>query len=530
MSPPEVAAGVVEHPELAAGPTAHPELDVEEVKRRAIRGVGSMFVRSLGQRGVQMVGNILLARWLAPETIGLWAVVSMFVGFAGLISDLGLSASLIQRNETLDEDDLRTGFTLNLGFNVVSVAVIWILAAPLARAYHAPSAVTGIRMLALTIMLSTFTFVPGVQLERRLKFNRITLADLLAQLAYIAVAITLAIPYYLHPSLSTRNAHGAVWVFIWATVASKCVQMVIVNTAYRWKPRFGFNARAMRGMLAYGLPYQLNGIVNWLKDSFIPMFVALVAGASAAGYIVWAAGMATNALFLLPIVQRVAFPAFARLQHDTEALREAIEKAIKWVAATVIPTVFLLAALGRQIVEHVYGTKWFIGLPAFYLLCLPMINAAYSTVMVSALYGVGRAKKVLQLTMIWGAAGWALGVPLTFVFPQYGYPLALCIVSCLSYMSVREMNKVVRVTFIPQMVKIAVLAAIPSIPIALYCRFLVHNVFELAGVAVAGGVAYLVLMWLAGELDEIVEMMRNSRTRRVPLGVPEPAPVSGGQS
>ena len=528
MSPPEIAAGVVEHPELDAGPTAHPELDVDEVKRRAMRGVGSMFVRSLGQRGVQMVGNILLARWLDPKTIGLWAVVSMFIGFAGLISDLGLSASLVQRKNKLNEKDLRTGFTLNLLFNIVSVTAIWFLAVPLANAYDAPSAVPGVRLLALTIMFSTFTFIPGIQLERRLKFSRITLADLLSQLSYLSVAVALAIPYWRNgPAFAERNAHGAVWVFIFATVASKLVHTVIMNTAYRWRPRIGVDRSSMRAMLAYGLPYQLNGIVNWMKDSFIPMFVALVAGAKAAGFIIWAAGLATNALFLLPIVQRVAFPAFARLQHDTEALRDAIEKAIKWVAATVIPTTFFMAALGRQIVEHVYGPKWFTGLPAFYLLCIPMINAAYSTVMVSALYGTGRAKTVLRLTMIWAAAGWALGVPLTLVFNQYGYPLALCLVSCLSYMSVREMNKIVRVRFIPQMVKIAVLAAIPALPMAIFARLLVHNIFQLAGVALAGGAIYLALMALTGELDDVKQMIR-SRERRVPIA--EPAPVAGGQS
>jgi len=182
----------------------------------------------------------------------------------------------------------------------------------------------------------------------------------------------------------------------------------------------------------------------------------------------------------------------------------------------VFPTVLLLAALARQIVEHVYGPKWFPGLPSFYLLCIPMMNAAYSTVMVSALYAVGRAKEVLRLTIIWAVAGWALGVPFTLIFGKNGFALAMSLVSWLSVLSVRELNKVVRVTFVRELVRIFVLAAIPAAIIAIVSPPLVHNVYELAAFGVAGVGGYLGLMYVFGELDEIRTMIHAARTRSHP--------------
>jgi O-antigen/teichoic acid export membrane protein len=180
------------------------------------------------------------------------------------------------------------------------------------------------------------------------------------------------------------------------------------------------------------------------------------------------------------------------------------------------PTTFLLAALARQIVEHIYGPKWEPGLPSFYLLCIPMINAAYSTVMVSALYSVGRAKVVLRLTLTWAAAGWALGVPLTLIIGEHGFALAMSVVSWLSIMSVREMNKVVKVRFVGAMVKVAVLSAIPAAIVGATARFVVRDAFSLAAMAAAGVLGYVALMLASGELDEPLAMIKRKLGRSGP--------------
>ncbi|MFA5891179.1 MAG: oligosaccharide flippase family protein [Actinomycetota bacterium] len=520
--PPEVAPGVVEHPELDAGPTAHPELDSSQVKSLAMRGFGTLLVRTIGQRGLQMAGNILLARWLAPETFGIYAIVSFVVGMAGFLSDLGLGASLIQRRERLTERDLRTAFSLSLMLNLVVVGTLWAVAGPLVRAYHLHTVnVLAVRMLAASILFSTFTTIPSIRLERELKFGRLSAADLSGQLVYVLIAVPLAFTFR-HPNVSLARADDAVWCFVWATLASRAVHALVINVSSWWRPRLGLDRRAMRAMLAFGLPYQANGFVNAIKDNFVPTFIAFVAGAKSVGYVIWAVGMATNALFLLPIVSRVTFPAYARLQDDPPALKDAIEKSIKWVAATVFPTTLLLAALARQIVEHVYGPKWFPGLTSFYLLCIPMMNAAYSTVIVSALYGLGRARAVLRLTLIWAVAGWALGVPLTLWIGKDGFALGMFAVSWLAVLSVREMNKVVRVNFVRPLLRILVLSAIPAVVVASFARFVVHDSLQLVAVGALGVAGYLGLMFAAGELDDVRAMIRRARAPIAPARPPAP--------
>jgi PST family polysaccharide transporter len=491
--PPEGVAGVIEQPSIGDGPATHPELAVEEVRRLALRGVGTLLLRSISQRMLMVVGNVLLARLLAPETFGVYAIVSFVVGMAGFLADLGMGASLIQRKEPPTEADLRTAFTLSFALNCVVTTVI-MLAAPHVMTvwYHLDgSHVAAVRMMALAVLLSTFTAIPTIRLERALQFQRLAIADLLTQLVYLVVTIPLA------------YAGLGVWCFVWGTLVSRIVNVVAVNGLSPWIPRFSLDARSARAMLSFGLPYQLNGLVNTARESFIPTFVAFAAGAAAVGYVNWALNLALMSLFLIPIVSRVSFPAFARLQHDPAALKGAIERSIKWVAATVFPATLMLAALAPFIVKHVYLSKWRPGLPSFYLLCIPMLNAAYSTVMVSALYGLGRAKAVLRLTTTWAIAVWALGVPLTLWLGMHGLAASMSIVSMLSFMSVRELNKVVRVSFVPALLRLLVLSAIPATAVAVLAPLVVHSVVSLAVLALCGGLGYLALLFVTGELVEV---------------------------
>ena len=524
--PPEVAPGVVEHPEIDAGPTAHPELESHEVRRLAVRGVGVLVARSLAQRGLQMAGNILLARWLAPRTFGLYAVVSFFIGLAGFLSDLGIGASLVQRRERLTDRDLHTAFTVSLAMNLLVIGSLWMAAPLLAAAYEVPGSVPLLRAMSFTILLGTFSAIPAVVLERKLRFKTLAVADLAGQVAYLAVALSMAAKYWRQPSLAEAQTSEAVWIFVYATIASRLVHAAIVNVSSPWRPRLRFEPGRARRLLAFGVPYQVNGLVNAMKDNFIPIFVALVTGATAAGYVIWAVGLVTNALLFMPVVSKVAFPAFARLQHDPKALRGAVEAAIRLVAITVVPAALFLAAFAGQIVEHVYGPKWMPALPSVYLLCIPMINSAYSTVCVSALYGLGRSKTVLKLTLVWAIAGWAVGVPLTLAFGMHGFALAMSLVSWLSFMSVRALRRHVEVSFVPAMLRISAAAAVPAAICWAVSDTLVHNAAQLAALALAGGLVYLAGLRLTGDLGVLLAIVKRHRGAADASSVPRPSPLA----
>jgi PST family polysaccharide transporter len=508
----EVAVGIAEdgpgiEPDLLdpehEATVRHVHMPVAEVKRLAVRGIAVLAVRTFGLRMITFTGNVILARTLVPKSFGLFAIVSFIVQFAAFLADMGIGPALVQRKEELTEADLRTAFTLSFIIDAAFTIGLVLVAPWLVRIYHLePRYVLPVRVLSVTIMMSTFATVPNILLERRLQFARNSAADMIASITYITLCVLLVVV-----------AGFQLWSFIIASIVSRIVNTVLMNTYSFWRPRFGLARDSVRSLLRFGLPYQANGLLLQIKDSLVPTFVAWYAGAAAVGYLNWSIGMAANALFLLTIVTRVTFPAYARLQHDPRELRTALEQSIKWVAATVFPVALLLMAVAPQVLHYVYGEKWRPGLVPFYLLCIPIMMSSYSTVVVSALYGLGRARQVLKLTVIWTIVGWGLAIPLTLRFGITGFAGAMALVSSLSVMSVFEVNKVIKIHFVPTLLRIFCYAALPALAVWALAPHIVHDLVSLAFLGFAGGVAYLSLMYVGGELTEARQLMRTVMKR-----------------
>lgn len=478
------------------------EMGAHEVRRLAVKGIGAVLVRTMSLRALTFAGNILLARILDPRSFGLFAVVNFVVLIAAFLADMGMGAALVQRKERLTEEDLRTAFTIAFVVDSLVMAGLLLLAPLLVSIYNLePQYANAVRVMAATVLVSTFAVVPAIQLERNLRFKELANADLIAQVVYVATAV----------SLAAAGLH--VSAFVIASVVSRVLHTAIVNVVSPWRPRFAVDRPRLRSILSFGVPYQLNGLVLQLKDNFVPTFVAFAAGVQAVGYINWAVGLATNALFLLAVVSRVTFPTYARLQHDLPALKDSVEKSIKWISATVFPAVFMLAALAHQIVRFLYGPKWAPGLISFYLLCIPVLASSYSTVMVSALHGLGRAKVVLKLSVIWAIAGWALAVPMTIWIGYNGFALAMAFVSILSVLSVIEMNKVVKISFVRDQVKLAVIAGVPAIAVWVMSYSVVHGVPSLLALGGFGTLAYIGLLAVTGEIAEARALVKGALQR-----------------
>jgi PST family polysaccharide transporter len=466
-----------------------PHLPVSEVKRRALKGIVALTGRTLGTRIFAFAGNVILARLLLPRTFGLFAIVNFIVAIASFLADLGIGAALVQRKEELTEEDLRTAFTLGVLIDIAFTLAVMALAPVLVKLYHLePRYVLAIRGLALTIMASSFAAIPSIKLERTLQFARVTAADVVSQFTYIAIAVIMAFAGY------------HVWALVVASIASRTIGSAMLNVMAWWRPRLGMTRASLRRLLVFGLPYQANGIVIQIKDNFVPTFVAFVGGATAVGYLNFAINLAGTPMFAVTIVSRITFATYSRLQHDSEALRRAIEESIRWISAVVFPVTLLLMALAPQIIHYVYTPKWRPSLAAFYFMCVPVLASSYSTVLVSALYGLGRAKQVLKLTIIWTIAGWGLAIPFTLWLGFTGFAAAMACVSLLSLLTVREINKIMPIRFVRTSLRLLSMAAVPAFGAWAAAPHVVHGFLSLAALAISGMGAYAALLFVTGEL------------------------------
>ncbi len=70
-----------------------------------------------------------------------------------------------------------------------------------------------------------------------------------------------------------------------AAITRAFLGAVIIYAFSSWRPSFHYRFESVKGLVRFGLPYQGNQILNFMKDAVTPLFVGAYAGAAAVGYV-----------------------------------------------------------------------------------------------------------------------------------------------------------------------------------------------------------------------------------------------------
>jgi teichuronic acid exporter len=482
----------------------------ELLQTRAARGAAALLVRSGVIKLAGVVGGVILARALSPGQFGIYAIAAFCVAFAAMFADVGLGGAIIQQRHAPTRGELRTVFTLQVGLAAVLVGIGMIVAGPIAAAYHLPTADAWLlRALIATLLPMAARTVPAVLLERDLRYGRLGTVEAVEAITFQATAVGCAL------------AGLGVWSFVWATVARGVVGLVVLYSLSPWRPSFGFDSGVARRLTAFGLPFQGQGVLSFVKDAMTPTIVAVVAGASAVGYVNWAYALATVPLLVTTSVWQVTFPAFARAAHDPALLARMVERAIRLGAIVMLPISFSIMALAPQIIHLVFTAKWDPALPSVYLFSAslwagPLLGATFF----SLFYAAGRPRYGLWFTILYGVLDWGLGVPLLLWLGFNGIAVRTVVVAFITLpLLLRAARSIVPVRPLRQVIRPALVAA----PCALLEIAVVHALPQgfagLIAAALVGAVAYVVAI-AAVEREVIRPVLRAVLPQRLltPLG------------
>jgi O-antigen/teichoic acid export membrane protein len=409
LAPSESLIGVTVPHRVAAGGATTAAL---------VRATGSMIAREGLLRVVILCANVLLARLLAPQDFGIYTVLAFFNTFLVTFSTFGLAAAIVQRERAPSRGELAALTTVQL-VAAVCLALVAELSAPfLLLPYNlGPDGVWLVRAMAFGFVLVSASATPMALLERRLAFGRVALVEVTSGVTYQVLAVVLA-----------YNGFG-VWSLVIGTLAGAAVTLLLAYLAAGWRPRLSLRWGAVASLIRFGVRYQAVNVLALVKDAATPLFVAIMLGPAAVGYIDWATTIAFYPLILVAIIARVTFPVYARLAGDRAGLQRMIEATIRAQAYVIYPAVAVLAALAPFITVVVFTAKWLPAVPLIYLLLVTTMAASVSSALVAALNALGKPQIVLRLTFMWLVLDWATTVAFVLWFNMLGYAIADAVVA-----------------------------------------------------------------------------------------------------
>lgn len=434
-------------------------LEPQGVAQKTVHGALALGIRQVLVQGTRIIGGIFLARLLTPAEFGIYAIVLYLQTFLTAFGDAGLAASLIRQHEEPKTADYRAVFTIQQILVLVLTLLMWLAAPWIASKYHLTQQDAWLfRLVALSFLATSFMVVPLVRLERHLAFHKVAVVESAQAIVFNVFAV-----YFAWRGL------GA-YAFVWALLLRSLVGTVLANWISPWQIGWHWDWPLIRAHMSFGLPYQGIQVTSLLKDSISPVFIGLLLGTADVGYVTWASMIAAYPVLVLFVLQRLYMPAFARLQHHREQLVALAENVIWATNAIAAPLSILTLVMIVPITTVIYGTKWLVALPYFYLFWLANLFVPTATPAMGLLNALGKSKTALLFAVIWMAGTWIIGAPLILLYGAIGFAIASLIVQFSNFWLYRAAQRQVPFRLFSVITPLWVLASISGTLIYFACR------------------------------------------------------------
>jgi O-antigen/teichoic acid export membrane protein len=327
-----------------------------QIRNAVIWRSGSQIVAQL----VQWAATFLVIRILDPHDYGLFAMTGVILVFLSMLNGYGLASGLIQRAE-IGQHEIRQLFGMLILLNV-TLGLAQFLLAPVAAAYYRQDIVADLlRVQALLYLTTPFIALPYALLSRTMDFRMQARVNIIASVASASTAF-----------IGAMMGLG-VWTLVFAPMVLfgvRAVGMTIAARSLVW-PSFDFRGA---GDIARFGGVMAAGQLFWFLQSQADVFIA---GRYFTPHVL---GIYTTSLFLtqifvskfVPPLNEVAFSAYARMQHDVDAVARAFARSVRIIMVAALPFYFGLAATAEPVVLTMLGDKWHEAIPVVRLLALAM--------------------------------------------------------------------------------------------------------------------------------------------------------------
>jgi O-antigen/teichoic acid export membrane protein len=329
----------------------------ESLFERVIRGGFWVFALRFTNRGFGFIRKIVLARLLAPEDFGLLGIAFLSISTLETFSQTGFQAALVRKNADI-KPYLDTAWTVSAIRGVILFSLLFLSAPFVAKSFSSPQAISIIRVIGVTVLLSGFTNIGIIFYQKELEFKKQFFYQLSGTLTNFGVAIFLA--------FTLRN----VWALVWGGLTASFVQLVMSYIVHPYRPRLRFEKAKFEELFSFGKWLLGQSIVIFLITQGDDIFVGKMFGVTALGFYQMAYLISNLcATEITHVISGVTFPAYAKMQDDLERMKQACLRVLRLTCIISFPLatgIFILAPILTQVI---LTEKWMPMVSSLQVMC-----------------------------------------------------------------------------------------------------------------------------------------------------------------
>ena len=457
------------------------EIGIEIVKERSVRGILVLTGRTFLLQMIALVAQLFLFAYLGKYEFGVFAIVSAIINFLVYFSDIGLAAALIQKKEKPTDLDLKTTFTVQQILVFILIGIVFLLTPFLVSKYSLDfDGRMLLYALSVSLMLSSFKSIPSVLLERKLEFVKLVFPQILEQIIYNVVLVTLAM-----------NGFGLV-SFSVAVLIRGIVGLATIYYLEPWKPGIAFSRETLKSLFKFGIPYQINTFLATLKDDGMTIVLGAIIGPVGIGVLSFAQKIARLPLtFFMDTVTRVTFPAFSRLQDEKEHLERSVTRSIFFICLLIFPSLMGIVILSPILIKVIPRyEQWTPALIPIVFISINFAFAGATTQLTNMLNAIGKIKITFYLMLMWTTLSWIFIPFLATKFGVVGASIGYSLVGISSVVAIYIAKKYVNFGIIDSIIKPLIGTAVMGLILLLVRNFLDVSINSMLILGLVGVLVY----------------------------------------
>lgn len=316
---------------------------VSETKRGLLYSYITIIVKNI----LQVLSIGIASRLLDPVDFGIMSIIGVFNGFVQMFSELGLTASIIQRKE-LTHSEISSANIFSIGMGISFTILIFLLSPLLENLFNTQGLAYYMKICSFVFIIKSVSIVHEALLRKEMKFKNLFYSDLTAfVIGNLGVYLIMAYLGF------------GVMSFVFNILTQAFINAIMNIYFSSFKVAFIYKWKEVKKLLNFGVPFTLGQFSMYIANQGDFVIIGKFMGPAALGFYSRSFQlMRTPVEFLGGTLSRVLFPAFSRIKDNKQALKKIFLNTVFISAVFCLPFSCLLFLEAENVIRIILGEKW----------------------------------------------------------------------------------------------------------------------------------------------------------------------------
>ena len=331
---------------------------MSSIKEQSLTGFKWSAIGEVSTHGIKFVLGLLIARLLMPEDFGIIGMLAIFMAVSAQFVNCGFGNALIRRIDRT-EDDLCTAFYFNIVVGICAYGGLFAAAPYMADFFNTPVLKDVVRVLALSIVVSSLGIVPRALRTIQVDFRSQAYASIISVIVSGGIGLFMAFSGY------------GVWALVWQQVTGALVSVCVIWWFARWWPAWRYSWQSFWSMFSYGSKLLASSLLHTVYRHASSLVIGKFYTPTDLGYYDRGASMATlPSTNLSSVLHQVTFPILAKYQEDNSRLLHVYHRYLAMTSMVIFFIMMLLAVVAKPLIWILLTERWLGAVPYLQVFCL----------------------------------------------------------------------------------------------------------------------------------------------------------------